>query len=70
MQQVAIGCGDNANVDIDIAYAANTSDLFFLQGTQDLCLERDIQFADLVKEKGTVVCYLEQAFFVGDSTGE
>ncbi len=70
LQQVAIGRGEHANIDVDLFDAADAADLFFLQGTQEFCLEGNIELADLIQKKRSVVGDLEQSFFVGDRTGE
>ena len=70
VEQVAVGRGDDADIDVDLTDAADAADLFFLQGTQDFCLQRNVKFADLVQKQRAVVGDLKQAFFVRNGSGE
>ena len=70
MEQVAIGRCDDPHIHIDIADPADTSDLLFLQCSQDLGLQRDIEFTYFVQKECAVVGDLKQSFLLGDGTGE
>ena len=70
LQQVAVRRRDDADVDVDLLDAADAADLFFLKRAQDLCLQRDIELADLIQEQRAVVRDLEQALFLGDRPGK
>src|SRR4029079_5788842 len=55
IDQILIGGGDQPNVDFHPLLAANWIDLAVLQGTQQLHLSFERQFADLVEEEGAAI---------------
>lgn len=70
MEQVAIGRRDDTHIDIDIADAADPPDLFFLEGTQYLCLQGYVEFADLIQKQRAVMGDLKKSFLFGYRTRE
>src|SRR5262249_29224297 len=70
VHEIAICRSDDPHIDIDIANASYASYLFLLQRTKNLCLQRNIKFADLGQEKRVVVSYFKKALLVSHRTGE
>ena len=68
--QVAIGRGDDADVDTRHAGPAEALDLSFLEHAQDLRLQLERQLSDLVEEHGAAVGELEAARLRGVRSGE
>ena len=68
--QVAVGRGDDADVDVDRARTAEALDLPLLQHAQQLRLQLERQLADLVEEHGAAVRQLEAADLAGVRAGE
>ena len=50
-REIAVGSGDDANVDPDRAYSAQTFDDTVLKQTQQLCLRRQVELSDLVQKE-------------------
>ena len=59
--EVAVGGGDDADVDADVLAAAEPRELAVLQHLQQLGLQRRAHLADLVEEHRAVVGELELA---------
>ena len=59
--QLLVGCGDDADVDLDAAYTTQGFDDVVFQHTQELGLCREAHFADFVQEERPVVGQLEPA---------
>ena len=59
--QIAVGGGQDAHVDLQRAVSAHALDLAFLQGTQKLWLHGQRQLADLVEKQGSLVSNFELA---------
>ena len=68
--EIAVGGRDDACVHFDAAFGADTPDLALLQGTQQLCLHRWSDLADLVEEDGPAAGHLKQPRFVANGSGE
>ncbi len=68
--EVAPGRGENARVDPQPALAAHALDLAALECPKELGLQRRIEVADLVDEKGSSVCLLEDPFSRRHGAGE
>ena len=62
--QVAVGGGDDADVDLDRRRGADRQDLLRLDGAQQLDLQAERQVADLVEEDGAAAGALEEPFLV------
>src|SRR3546814_2421954 len=58
---LAVGGGDQPDVDADRAAAAEPVDLALLDGPQQLGLQADVHLADLVEQEGALVGFLELA---------
>ena len=69
-QQVAVGGGEDAHVHAHRRRAAQPVDLAFLQGAQQLRLQADIHFADLVEQQRPAIRRLEFADTACDGAGE
>jgi hypothetical protein len=61
LAQVAVGRGQDPDVDLDRAIAADPLDLALLEHPQQLRLERDVELADLVEEDRAALGLLEAA---------
>ena len=61
LEQIAIGRGDDADVDVDRPRTAEALDLAVLQHAQELRLELERQLADLVEEERAAIGQLEAA---------
>ena len=59
--EIAIGRGDDADVDRQVVVAADTTDLAALERAQELGLEREAELADLVEQDGATVRGLKHA---------
>src|SRR5690606_28619499 len=59
--EVAVGGGDQADVDLDLASAAEAAEAAALEGLEQLGLERGGEVADLVEQQGACVGDLEEA---------
>src|SRR5581483_2127235 len=68
--ELAVGGGEDADVHLDGAIAADALELAFLQYAQELGLDLRRDFADFVEENGAVVGEFESAFALGDGAGE
>ena len=68
--QIPVGGGDEAHIHPQRPIGADTLDLALLQGPQQLGLQAEGQFADLVQEQGATVGQLELAGPITDGTGE
>ena len=68
--EVAVGGGDDADVDADVLLAAEARELAVLQHLQELGLQREAHVADLVEEHRAVVGELELARLLLDGAGE
>ena len=60
-RQVAVGCGDEAEIRIFAAAHPDLLDLIALQHAQQLCLKIQREFADLVEKDRALVRQLELA---------
>jgi hypothetical protein len=70
LAQVAVGRGQDPDVDLDRAIAADPLDLALLEHPQQLRLERDVELADLVEEDRAALGLLEAAEVLTDRAGE
>src|SRR5262245_39536986 len=70
LEQVAVGGGDDPDIDRDGRAAADALDLALLQDAEELGLGLRGELADLVEEKGAAVGQLEAADPPGDGAGE
>ena len=68
--EVAVGGGDQPDVDLGVAVVADAPELLRLQHAQDLHLQRERHLADLVEEQRPAVGRREQAFAVLGGVGE
>src|SRR5262249_47931184 len=68
--QVAIGGGDDTDVDRNVAIRAHALDLASLEHAQELGLQLGAELTDLVEEDGAAVGRLERTLPLGDGTGE
>src|SRR5438093_10265043 len=68
--EVAVGRGDDPDVDADRVGGADTLDLAVLEHAQQLHLHPERQLADLVEEDGAAVCRLEEPLAVAVGAGE
>ena len=68
--QIAIGGGDQANIDVDGAGATEALDFPFLQSAQKLGLQVEREFADFIEEERALVREFEAAHFAGDGSGK
>jgi hypothetical protein len=68
--QVAVGGGDDPDVGGQVADPAHTPKLPILEELEDLALDLQRHFADLVEEHGTARCDLEQALLGAPGVGE
>ena len=68
--QVAVGRGNEPQVHLELAHAADPHDLAFLQHPQDLGLEQGRNVADLVEEDRAAVGLLQQPLFLILRAGE
>ncbi len=70
LEQVAIGGGDDPDVDLDRRPAADALELALLEDAEQLGLGLQGQLADLVEEERAAVGQLEAADAPGDGAGE
>ena len=68
--QVAVGGGDDADVGVQHARAAEAHELALLEHAQQLGLHRRRHLADLVEEQHAAVGLLDAARLGGDRAGE
>ena len=68
--QVAVGRGDDAHVQLYLAASAEALHALFLQHAQQLGLQSQRQFADLVEQQGAAIGLLELAGLGAHRTGE
>jgi hypothetical protein len=68
--KIAIGSGEDADVDAYRGGAADAIDFAFLQGAQEFCLQAQLHFADFVEQQGAAFCGLELADAAGDGATE
>ena len=68
--EVAVGGGDDADIDLDRLGAADAVDLALLDGAQQLGLQADVHLADFVEQQRAAVGFLELADAAGDGAGE
>ena len=68
--QMAVGGGDDADVHLDGAVAADAFQFTFLKDAQQLGLDLRGDFADFVQQDGAVVGQFEPAFALGHGAGE
>ena len=69
-RQVAVGGGDDADVDLDRLGAADPVDLALLDGAQQLGLQARVHLADFVQQQRAAIGFLELADAPGDGAGE
>ena len=67
---VAVGGGQDADIDAHRPIAAETVDLPLLEGAQQLGLQADIHFADFVEQQRATIRCLKLADPPGDRAGE
>ncbi len=67
---VAVGGGDDADVDLDRLGAADAVDLALLDGAQELGLEMERHLGDFVEQQGAAIGLLELADATRHRTGE
>jgi hypothetical protein len=68
--ELAVGGGEDADIDLDGAGAPDPFELAFLEDAQEFGLDDGGDFADLVEEEGPAVGELEAALALGDGAGE
>jgi hypothetical protein len=68
--QIAIGCGDQARVDLDDLAAADPFEFLFLQYPQQLDLRRQGQFTEFVQKQDAAVGQFETAIALLGYPGE
>ena len=68
--EVAVCCGDYANVNAVALIAADRTDFTFLEHAQEFGLHFERQFADFIQENGAAVRGLEESGFRFHGTGE
>ena len=68
--QVAVGGGQDADVDLHRLGAADPVDLALLDGAQQLGLQAAVHLADFVEQQGAAVGLLELADAAGHGAGE
>src|ERR1035438_9712010 len=61
--EILVGGGDNANIDVDLAVAAETVEGLAIEHAQQLHLSLQLQFPDFVEEKSALVGQFEKAGF-------
>ncbi len=69
-RQVAVGGGDDSDIDLASSGAAQRFELAFLQHAEEFGLEFQRQLADFVEEDGAAVGKREPAFTPGHGAGE
>ena len=69
-REVAIGGGDQADIELPGARAADAFELALLQDAQELGLQLRRQFADLVEKDGAAFGHLELALLLRHGAGE
>src|SRR5205809_8081385 len=65
--EIAVGCGDDANIHLYRLPAADSPDLTGFENAKKLGLKREIEFTDLVEEKSGLVRLLEIPMMLRDS---
>src|SRR5579864_1274337 len=60
--EILIGSGDNADVDVNFAVAAETVEGLAIEHAQQFHLGLQLQFADFVEKKGALVGHFEEAW--------
>src|SRR5262249_40610003 len=70
LEQIAVGGGQDADIDLDRRAAAYPAGFAALQDAQQLDLRLGRDLADLVEENGATVGQLEAAAAPGDGAGE
>ena len=68
--QVAIGGGDEADVDGDGPVAAEALNLPLLQGAQQFGLQVERHFADLIQKQRAFMGQFQAAYLAGNGAGE
>src|SRR5579863_1702226 len=68
--QIAVGGGEDSNVDWDTASAADWTNFLFLDRPQHLRLQIDGEFSDFVEEDGSTFCHGHQSVFRLVGAGE
>ena len=68
--EIAVRGGDDANVDVDVADAADAANDLIFHDAEKLGLEEGREFADLVEEERAAVGDLEKALLHGLGVGE
>src|SRR5271168_5202791 len=59
--EIAVGGGDDADVNVHFFVAADGADFFFLKDTKELGLHFQGKLADFIEENGAAIGGLEQA---------
>jgi hypothetical protein len=68
--EIAVGCRDQAHVDVVAAHVTDAAKPLLLEDLEDARLEREIDLADLVEEGRAAVGDLEQPELAGRRAGE
>ena len=68
--EIAVGCGDHANIHLNIAHAADAPEDLVVQNAQKLCLKQRGEFANFIQKQRSTVSHFEQAFLHRLSVGE
>ena len=68
--QINVGCGDDANVNLDLLHAAEVHEASVLQDAQNLGLHIHAHGADLVEKERAAIGHFEEALLRRDGRGE
>ena len=68
--EILVGGSDNADIDLDLAVAAEAVERLAVEHAQQFHLRLQLQFADFVEEKRAPVGHFEQALFGGVGAAE
>ena len=67
LAEIAIGCRDYADIDLDILDSTQPAERLIFQDTKQLCLQRKGKFSDFIQEHRAAVRKVEDALFPGSS---
>ena len=70
VEQIAIGGGDEADIDVDSFVAAEAFERFFLKHAEKFGLQAEAEVADFVEEEGAVVGGFDAALTAEESSGK
>ncbi|SVK54027.1 Uncharacterized protein conserved in bacteria [Acinetobacter baumannii] len=68
--QIDVGGGDDPHIDLQRFARTDAGDFPFLQHAQQLDLQRQVEFADLVQQQGAAFRRFEPALMGADGAGE